>query len=449
MKRRMAVLVLTICALCAALATVGCDKYEPESTEADAIAYYQEKYGEKVGVQDAHGLGNYALFGYSYVGMEYVMDDGVSVIYIDDEGMFCDNRQTTDIEAAYKPFTEEKLAALPGLIVAPTLQWVGDDRYYQTYEGHGMCWHTRFDGDIEEFLRSELPPLELETHASGDQWGDGRFSYELACDYAVAQEVEDALLALSSYFDMRGVRLAVVDPQAFDAGESSLFDEAVYDTVSFKGSSASDIQVVHHKPVFVKLMDGATVSSATPGVVLAEGDVSFTPAEDGFYRCHVKGEAAAYGGEMEYYVHNDSDIGIVQVRGLDSFLVVCDPRQHIGYRKFVDGGIYFLGVPQDIAPWIDVEKIENGKVHVRFHTHFKDKIHRVELRVIGMAMSENSGSWVSTGFKSRIVEETDDGYRCIVYLPERPKPDNTLHFQFTYNDDEDISLQMEKAVQLD
>ena len=448
MKRRMAVLVLAICVLCAALATVGCDKYEPESTEAEAVAYYQEKYGEKVGVQDAHGLGNYALFGYSYVGMEYVMDDGVSVIYVDDEGMFCDNRQTSEIEAAYKPFTQEKLAALPGLVVAPTLKWVGNDRYYQTYDGHGMCWHARYDGDIEEFLRAELPPLVLETHASGDQWGDGRFSYELACDYAAAQDTEAALLALSAYYDVRQVRLAAVDPQTFDAGDSSLFDDAVHDTVLFKGDSASDIQTVHHKPVFVKLMDGATVSSATPGVVLADGDITFTPAEDGFYRCHVKGEAAAYGSEMEYYVHNDSDIGIVQVRGLDSFSVVCDPQQHIGFRKFVDDGIYFLGRPQDIAPWIDVEKIEDGKVHVRFHTHFKDKIHRVELRVIGMAMTKDSSSWTSTGFKSRIVEETEDGYRCVVYLPEHPKPDNSLCFQFTYNDDEDISLQMEKAVQL-
>ena len=449
MKRRMAVLVLAICALCAALVIVGCDKYEPQSTEAEAVAYYQEKYGEKVGVADAHGLGNYALFGYSYAGMEYVMDDGVSVVYVDSEGVFCDNRQTSDIEAAYKPFTEEKLAALPGLVVAPTLQWVGKDRYFQTYDGHGMCWHTRFDGDIEAFLKAELPPLELETHASGEQWGDGRFSYELACDYAMAQEVEDALLALSSYFDMRGVRLAVVDPQTFDQGRSSLNDDAVHYTVSLKGESASSIEAVRFKPVFVKLLDGMTISSGTPGVTLKEGDVTFVPAEEGFYRCVISSAITASGEDMEYCIHNDSDIGITQVEGLDDFFVVCDPHQHIGNRKLVHGGTYFLGIPQDIAPRIDVEKIEDGKVYIRFHTHFKDKIHRVELRVIGMAMSENSGSWTSTGFKSRIVEETDDGYRCVVYLPKNPKPDNTLYFQFTYNDDEDISLQMEKAVQLD
>ena len=159
MKRRMAVLVLAICALCAALVIVGCDKYEPQSTEAEAVAYYQEKYGEKVGVADAHGLGNYALFGYSYAGMEYVMDDGVSVVYVDSEGVFCDNRQTSDIEAAYKPFTEEKLAALPGLVVAPTLQWVGKDRYFQTYDGHGMCWHARFDGCGVDKLEERLVGL--------------------------------------------------------------------------------------------------------------------------------------------------------------------------------------------------------------------------------------------------------------------------------------------------
>ncbi|MDO4532976.1 MAG: hypothetical protein Q4C36_04565, partial [Coriobacteriia bacterium] len=67
MKRRMATLALALCALCAMLAVVGCESYEPQSTEAEAVAYYQGKYGEKVGVEDAHGLGNYALFGYSYV----------------------------------------------------------------------------------------------------------------------------------------------------------------------------------------------------------------------------------------------------------------------------------------------------------------------------------------------------------------------------------------------
>ena len=146
MKRRMATLALAICALCAALAVVGCEEYEPESTEAEAVAYYQEKYGEKVGVEDAHGLGNYALFGYSYVGMEYVMDDGVSVIYIDDEGVFCDNRQTSEIEAAksqtrehpvlpvhvqrrrgHKPADGERSAAQPTMMIYPRGKLSFDD----------------------------------------------------------------------------------------------------------------------------------------------------------------------------------------------------------------------------------------------------------------------------------------------------------------------------------
>ena len=191
MKRCVAILVLAVCMLCTLLAVAGCEHYEPESTEAQAASYYQEKYGERVKVADAHGLGNYALFGYSYIGMEYVMEDGASVIYLDHEGLFRDNRQTQEIGEATRAFAEEKLAALPGIVVAP---------------------------------------------------------------------------------------------------------------------------------------------------------------KDGFRQCRIRGAAAERGEGVEYYIHNESDIGITRVLGFDRFSVICDPHQHSGHRTLADGGIYFLGVPQDIAP---------------------------------------------------------------------------------------------------
>ena len=155
MGRRIWGIILVACAVCAMLALGGCESYEPESTEADAVAYYQGKYSEQARVAESHGLGNYSLFGYSYSGMEYIMSDGVSVTYTDEEGIYRDNRQSAEIQQAASAFAERELAGIPGVVHPAVLVSVGSALSYETYEGTGVCWHARYDGDLEAFLQEE------------------------------------------------------------------------------------------------------------------------------------------------------------------------------------------------------------------------------------------------------------------------------------------------------
>ena len=154
-------------------------------------------------------------------------------------------------------------------------------------------------------MRSEWPSLDLKGHYSGDTNSDGRFAYAMAYDSARVGSLEESYLELGKCFDLDWIDLAVVNSETFVEGKTGLFDDALVYTISFEGDSPDTVKAVHFKPVFVKLVDGATISSATPGVTLAEGDVRFTERGDGFWDLHVSGSAAEH-GSMVYYIHNES-----------------------------------------------------------------------------------------------------------------------------------------------
>ena len=63
-------------------------------------------------------------------------------------------------------------------------------------------------------------------------------------------------------------------------------------------------------------------------------------------------------------------------------------------------------------------------------------------------MAKKDSVYQSTKFDSRIIEELPDGWRCEVEIPEAAKQDNTLYLQFTYNNDDDVSVQIEQPVML-
>lgn len=432
-------------AICLAMA--GCDSYEPQSSEDGALQYYQDKYHGKAAIAESHGLGDYNLFGYSFNGMEYIMTDGTSVVYYDDEGVYRDNRQASEIQQAAVAFAEDKLAAIPGAVTPVQVERVGSNPHFETYDGEGVCWHAYYAGDIEAFLQEEQPPLVLENHYSGEDYADGLFYYSIAYDEAQAAGLEDAYLALGRFFDIRPVTLAVVDRAAFEASGDALtlFDDGLRYTVSFKGDSASGVGSVREKPAFIQVLDGIKVSSSTAGITLKEGDVRFILAEDGFAECRISGEAASC-DTMSYYIHNDTGATILKVNGIDEFSLVCDPYQHRDYCTLSDGGVYFIGDESAVTPQVEIESVTADKVVFRYRTYFKDEISRISLRTIGMAKKDSV--YQSTEFDSRIIEELPDGWRCEVEIPGAAKQDNTLYLQFTYNDDDDVSVQIEQPVML-
>ena len=434
---------LVACLACSLAALAGCRSYEPASDEAGALSYYQGKYGVSTTVAEQNLLGSYGLFGYTYEGAEYIMADGSSVVYLDDEGVWRDNRQDAEIQEAARLFAQRKLDAIPAALAPPAVVQVGDGHYPETYKGSGECWATRYDGDIKRFLRAEWPALVLEGRYSEPSGGEGRYSYDAAYDAAQADGLDAAYLDLGRYYDIRNVALAVADADAFAAGPLSLFDEGLECRMTFAGEDAGSLEAMRFKPVFVPLFDGATISSGTPGVTLRAGDVRFEDRGDGFFTCRIAPELA--GRDMTYYIWNDAGKDIVQVVGLDRFREVCASGQHTEYGHLSDGGTYFLGPLGDIAPRIELQEVTADKVTARYHTHFKDQINHVSLTVIGMAVPEGKSGAETTAFDARIVKATDDGWICEVAIPENAKPDSALYFQFAYNGDSKI-VQLEERL---
>ena len=446
MRRKALIIILAAAALFAVLA-VGCDRYEPESTDDGAFEYYEGKYGTGATVVDEHGLGGYALFGYTYHGMEYMMSDGFSVVYLDGGGRFYDNRQSEELQRLVSDFTVQRIEAIPGALTEPTVRSAGEYVGYETLEGEGTFWHVRYDGDIESFLLEEHPQVYLESHYTRPASSEGSFSYAMAYDSAQAEGLEEAYLDIARYVNIGGTTLAVVDRDAFGDGELSLFDEGLRYTVDIKVNDDGEAEAPRYKPVFITLADGIRVSSGTAGIELAEGDVSFEPLGDGFYRCHVGGEAGRNSGKMSYVIFNDSSDDILHLLGIDRLQKVCPAGQHNEYCNLYDGETYFVGDKDIVCPRVEIESATPDKVIARYRTHFKDQVEKVSLRVIGMA--EVDGPYYqSCLFDSRIVEELEDGWRIEVDVRDHAKPDNTFAFQLTFNGEEETSVQVEQEVSI-
>ena len=114
-----------IAVLCVAL-MCGCNSYEPKTTSDEATAFYQGKYGIDATVTEEHGLCNYDLFTTDWGGTEYIMSDGCSVVYIDSEGEFSDNRQSQQIAAAAFEFASTRIESIPGAITSFEVRQVGE-----------------------------------------------------------------------------------------------------------------------------------------------------------------------------------------------------------------------------------------------------------------------------------------------------------------------------------
>ena len=127
---------------------------------------------------------------------------------------------------------------------------------------------------------------------------------------------------------------------------------------------------------------------------------------------------------------------------------ICKDRGYTRTSRLYNGTVYYLGDSTIIKPYIEIEGLSGSRMTVRYHTYFKDQIKNVKLRVIGVARKENATTYESTEFPSSVVREMSDGWQCVVDIPKGARADNTLSFQFTYDDDKDVSVQIQQDVTL-
>ena len=404
-------------------------KYVTASSEEGAIAYYRAKYGETVAVREAHGLGNYSLFYYVYGGYEYIMEDGVSVIYLDGDGDYSDNRQTSEIEEAALSFAGTLLRdTIRGNLTPVEAVTIGWPVPFETYRGEGNCYRTFFDGDIEAFLRKERPALRLAPCPVKDRYYADVF-YESG-----AEDVEGQWEKISGYFDIDGTVVSVVErgyfDEAKDAGLSAYEPGHLY-AVKF---DTEDGRFRARKKVirFVEATEGLWVDSEVFGVELRDGDVRLEPAGDGAYELSFADGIDQRLLEGSFTVRNETEKDFYANRETDVYTPVCAAYETREYRSLAPGRYYF-GDIREAAPSVEVTDITPEGARVIYRSRHLSEIDRVELRVI--AMKKNGTVWTSAEIKTKKVSQTADALEYRMIFDKDVKPtDNSFSFQFTYTE---------------
>ena len=67
---------------------------------------------------------------------------------------------------------------------------------------------------------------------------------------------------------------------------------------------------------------------------------------------------------------------------------------------------------------------------------------------MGLVLRDKQGGSTTHAFDSRIIEETSDGWRCEIEIPENAKRENELYFQFSYNGNDNVDVQIIKKLTL-
>lgn len=157
-------------------ALTGCMTPEQEDQlddlQAEAVIYYQNKYGKKPDIE------------YSYYGrtdqaiptrtdsVYIVCKDGSTIYYDPELDLMMDDKQADLIHEALEPVFMDQLEDMTDSLGFGTVEVINLG-FYTDVVGEQKFYHTRFDGDVAEFLEQEdiYPYAEIFLVCQeGDDW---------------------------------------------------------------------------------------------------------------------------------------------------------------------------------------------------------------------------------------------------------------------------------------
>ena len=264
-----------------------------EQKTEEAIAYYEEKYDEKVEVTDSSYFYVQGVSGkvYDVSGMYFKTDDNTVINYSVEDDRFCDNKQADEIK-------EDLLNGFwTGMLDETGMEYTLDDtEFYYNYGfnpesvGSQSFYNTYYDGDITTFMSKE--EIVLETHlyrgiclVADEEDPDG---YQEAAN-RIAEQIQEN-------FAVKKFRFYVLEQFVDKDAAYEDRDAAVLAKYSL---DEDQIEVIVHD--FLDLGNGILVAADESDVTLKEGDITLEEADAVPYELAVDEEVSLNEDECEIY----------------------------------------------------------------------------------------------------------------------------------------------------
>ncbi len=436
MKRK---LTLTAAALSALL--FGCDKYETKASEKDALKYYEEKYGVKTSVQESHRLGNYGLFGYSWSGMEFMMDDGTSVIYDDHTGIYSDDRQSDQIEQDCTAFAEALIShTVSGNLTQPEVESVGMKVSWETYKGKPYSFHEYYDGSAEAFLAAYKPALIMKPN-----YGKGDFLADIIFD-SDEETIRSFMEELGQWFRIDYLTFVSMDKKYFEEHPDGGMSK--YDTGFryYLHSETADGKLLIHKReyLFHQIMPGIYVSADEDDLVLKKDDIQFVQTS-GEYRKTVF--SSSLPDTLNVILRTENDMRIYSYEDTDVYRRINPHALQQGVLLKNNEILYCSWACEDL-PDIQISDLNASGMNVKLITVHEDEFDDADLTVIGFKYKD--GHWETVGFDA---ERMNGSLQWHVPFDTDTRPDNEFHFYFKYRfgpkTDTDYRVMIDRVINIE
>lgn len=416
------------------LSVAGCkDSYQTESSEKQAIQYYKDKYGEKVRVQESHGLGSYTLFSYTYYGYEYVMSDGTSVVYFDDTHEYCDNRQAREIEEESTKLAKELIEKnVSKAYVLPTVTQIGEGIYFDTYVGETNVYHEYFDGDIRDFLERERQPVIFSWIGETEQ-DLSEFYYQASIS---KEEIEEQWKEFAQYFEGY-VTGGVLTNDYYNANKEkgfSIFDEGylMHYSIGLWGEPT----VETYKPHLIEAHSDIWITSEVYDYQLPEHGVKLTPIdEEGHYTLDFSYEVDDDIKADYFSVKNDTDHSIFLNKDVDVYKRIVSPNEIKGSVTLMDKTTYFIGDEKKVLPHFEVVSMGEEEIVLRYRSYHLDQIDDVVVEPWVLVKDEDAigASFINQKAPIEVINKDSETitYR-ILFEPHTRRNDNDLNIEVHY-----------------
>lgn len=406
------------------IAAAGCGRRETSATKEDALEYYESKYGIEAEVKTSHLLGNADLYDYKWMGMEFIMNDGSSVIYDEASGQYSDDRQTEEIERDCAEFASGLIRdTISGNLTEPEIESVGTVVYFDTYEGKPFSFSEYYDGSPENFLKLVKPKLNMTSPVKADD-----ISANILFDED-EDRIREFIRGLQPYFQLDHLTFVCTDTDYFNEHQissMSRFDEGFRYYLHVSDEDGTDV-IKKRQYQFAEIQPGIFISADEDDIVLGADTVSFSPAGEGYLQCSF---SPSLGKESINTVIRSEEPGTLYVyEDID----VYTPVNSLSLQEDVvlrDGDILYYSETGADLPDIVIEDVSTEGMTVSLRSVHTSEFDDAELSVMGYKRKD--GQWETVAFDT---ERTGSEYVWRVLFDEDTRTNNEFHFYFRYTEE--------------
>lgn len=356
----------------------GCSEhYETQSSKEGAISYFQNKYGYKLDVVEDYLLYQPSpLWGSNKFGWVYLLSDGTSVIYLDSDKKYRDDKQGEEIENAAMEYAYKLMNEIfKSQAEKITINFIGDKYDAYSYKGKEFAFIDYYDGDIGKWLKKNKLYLNYES-----------LSYNKICVDLKKEEALDALYNLSFYFDISNLELISAKRSYYESVSSSDFsryDQNVRFQVYARKDKNNNLKYYVRDNSCFPLNNELSVINDTYNYTIEKNDITIESIGNDYYILHLADNLKRKKNLNIILKNNNLKKNIYMYKDVDQFhsLVESFDFSYTYTFKIKDGMILYYNFESDEIPSISVSNIYKNGFVVKYNTKHFNKIKKLDLKV--------------------------------------------------------------------